>query len=338
MNLPPRHGPHVMLSGGRSSPGALLLLLLLLECLLPGHSAAQGSGGIVSEAAPLGLGDALCAVQHREATVLHRGPAAGDVELATGPRIPRVLMQTDGTSAQEASLRRQWLAANKGWEYVFLNDTGAMAFLSDLGEDYRDAFHKLTPGAMKADFLRLAWLYKRGGAYVDVDNKPGDLAAVADLADVVVPKSFGQPDDCVGHLYNAVMLATPGSKFIKRVLDIALDRIASSWKDTCGNCQLTCYGIAGPTLLGKEVCKALSRHTQGSCTFQGGGVSGRGCSLPLNTTMVMKNGESVHILEERAHAFADRREGTPFAAYEAQCWQGRIYRGEGPEALERLAD
>ena len=62
------------------------------------------------------------------------------------------------------------LAANPGFEYNFLADDEALDFLRSIepsSQVWAESFGSLRLGAMRADLLRLVWLEKYGGFYID---------------------------------------------------------------------------------------------------------------------------------------------------------------------------
>ena len=142
-------------------------------------------------------------------------------------------MQTDQTDKLKPELTMYWSEMSPGFKYYFLNDSAAASFLEDhFGQTHVRAFNNLKPGAMKADFLRLAWLYEKGGFVIDIDREPENLETYASLADIVFPQSYpGEhgDDSCQGHVYNGFMGVKRRSKLIKSALDIALRRSLSNW-------------------------------------------------------------------------------------------------------------
>lgn len=256
-------------------------------------------------------------------------------QFSSHTNIPSIIMQTSKTKERKEFLRRQWQSQNPGYEYIFLDDQAAVSFLnSTYGTQYVSAFAKVRPGAVKADFLRLAWLYKKGGFYLDVDQRPGNLEEYK-VADVVLSNSRPDQGDgmCQGHVYNAFMAAHPQSAFIKAALDASLSRIEGSWyKDGENDLLSTCYGIAGPVLLGEKLCEVLpdhisTEHTKTSCIWAAGSVTGHGCRAPLKSTMAMQTGESVYIQPEGENASAlvtGRLPGKP-GRYAAECGRNEIY-------------
>lgn len=60
---------------------------------------------------------------------------------------------------------------NPDWEYIFYDDKEAISFLEkEYPPEVLEKFKTFTRGAHKADLFRLCWLYKNGGAYVDIDT------------------------------------------------------------------------------------------------------------------------------------------------------------------------
>lgn len=59
---------------------------------------------------------------------------------------------------------------NPGWKYHFFNDEKCREFLEkEYSPFVKDKFDSFSNGAHKADLFRLCWIYRYGGAYVDVD-------------------------------------------------------------------------------------------------------------------------------------------------------------------------
>jgi len=265
-------------------------------------------------------------------------------------RIPRIIMQTGKTDDMKSNLSRSWTLTNPGFKYHFLNDSAAVRFLGEnFDSNYVKAFNNLKPGAVKADFLRLAWLYKKGGFFIDLDREPVQLERYISAAGLVLTRSTpGNNADafCQGHVYNGFMAVRRKSKYIASALRLALHRSLTSWvlpadpdfeelspPHSLGLLKL-CYSIAGPTLLGAQLCAGLSSAEV--CTYSGGGVRGKGCRLPPNTKTTLVSNESVLIVEE-AQVFPVRAQllrletaskatfSTSEKHYVDECGHGHIY-------------
>jgi len=95
---------------------------------------------------------------------------------------------------------------------VVMSDKECIEFLrEEYNEDYVNKFNYFEEGAHKADLFRYAWLYKRGGVYMDIKTqliKPfEDLFPNKDICYIVVT----DPSMCGGRanrIYNGI-IATP---------------------------------------------------------------------------------------------------------------------------------
>ncbi|PIB24698.1 hypothetical protein BFP76_05810 [Amylibacter kogurei] len=66
----------------------------------------------------------------------------------------------------------KWRGIGKS-NYIAFDDTSASEFIREhFGNDAASAFHKLWHPALKSDFIRLYYLAKIGGVYVDADSEP----------------------------------------------------------------------------------------------------------------------------------------------------------------------
>ena len=96
--------------------------------------------------------------------------------LATHATIPKVLWQTVANASRLTpaflAQRRRTLKANPGWRVEVLDDAALERFAaSELDDTLRRTFASMNPavGAARADFMRYALLWVRGGVYLDAD-------------------------------------------------------------------------------------------------------------------------------------------------------------------------
>lgn len=107
------------------------------------------------------------------------GTATVEESWANGPtrRIMQTWKDVHGDHGSEWLGKNAITTATEGaaalaapsWRYDFLTDADAMKFLRSVDPTQADAdrFSTIRPGAIKADFLRLEWLYTYGGFYID---------------------------------------------------------------------------------------------------------------------------------------------------------------------------
>ncbi len=144
--------------------------------------------------------------------------------------IPRRIMQywDKPTPPDEvASLMQRCRAANPGYVHDLFNDDTAQDFLAThygtvLVDLYRACFHV----AAKADFFRLAYLYKQGGFYIDADevcDRPLDGCFRTGGVEQVLTFSRGLPS-CVNNWFIGT---AGGTRIIERTLDNCMGNISS---------------------------------------------------------------------------------------------------------------
>ena len=97
---------------------------------------------------------------------------ASALPLATHATIPKVLWQTVANASRLTpaflAQRRRTLKANPGWRVEVLDDAALERFAaSELDDNLRRTFASMNPavGAARADFMRYALLWVRGGAW-----------------------------------------------------------------------------------------------------------------------------------------------------------------------------
>ena len=144
--------------------------------------------------------------------------------------IPRRIMQywDKPTPPDEVvSLMQRCRAANPGYVHDLFDDATAQDFLATqygtgLVDLYRACFHV----SAKADFFRLAYLYKQGGFYIDADevcDRPLDSCFRTGEVEQVYTFSRGLPS-CVNNWFIG---AAPGTRIIERTLDNCMGNMAS---------------------------------------------------------------------------------------------------------------
>lgn len=170
-------------------------------------------------------------------------------EIKTNNLIPNILYQTGKDKKLSKGMRDAILSWNKynRLNYKFYNDQECLNFLeNNYGEDVLRAYHKLIPGAFKADLFRYCLLYIHGGIYADhkmlcyksiQDVIPSDVDFVVSI-DYAVNKKY---------LYNAFMMSRAGHPFLLKAIDMAVDIIKR------GSYEQGMLCVTGPGLLGKAV-------------------------------------------------------------------------------------
>lgn len=113
-----------------------------------------------------------------------------------------------------------------GANVTALNDATAAAFLETAyGTKHRDAFEACTLPAMRSDLVRLAWIARHGGLYVDWRYRPLPKANVLfknrfEELTCYRLQIFKRPT-----INNAVFLAPAGSPLVAELRDRAFDNV-----------------------------------------------------------------------------------------------------------------
>ena len=85
------------------------------------------------------------------------------------------------TEKQEFILKR-WVLLNKGLKVKFYSDKTNESFVNKYFPQYKIIIDKFDRVVMKLDFIRLLYVYKFGGIYVDLDVLP--LKSIEDLLNI----------------------------------------------------------------------------------------------------------------------------------------------------------
>jgi inositol phosphorylceramide mannosyltransferase catalytic subunit len=135
--------------------------------------------------------------------------------------IPRLIHQTAKTADLPEDLRvyqGKVRSLHPDWAYKLWTDADNLALMREELAEYLDTYTRLPKNIMRADMIRYAILYRRGGLYLDTDYemlKPYDLLNYGCVLPVETPGDFG-PGKRIG---NAIMASSPGHPFFKAVLD-----------------------------------------------------------------------------------------------------------------------
>ena len=143
-------------------------------------------------------------------------------------KIPYNLFQTFKTKDISPALQAfldSWKEQNPEYTYKFYDDDMCDKFMKEFDLRAWKAYHRIIPGAFKADLWRYCVLYKYGGVYADVDtvclgkidnflNEKTEFVAPIDLDDKL--------------LYNAFIAAAPGSKSLKACIDTIVHNVENN--------------------------------------------------------------------------------------------------------------
>ena len=147
------------------------------------------------------------------------------------PLIPRAICQYWDGVEPPTDIRGMidgWITAHPDHRHTLYNDTTALQFLRDHGvADVPKAFLKTRDRAQRADLFRMAYLYARGGIYIDADDRcRGALDQVIKPGDALV---VFQED--YGSIANNFIAVAPAHPMIKRALTQATEAILRGDRD-----------------------------------------------------------------------------------------------------------
>lgn len=172
--------------------------------------------------------------------------------IASGQRIPYIIVQTN--EKEEIPLQMKLaintiLNNNREYDYYYFTSKDRDEFIkTNFGDEIFDIYDSLIPGAFRADFFRTAFLYLKGGVYID-----SSMVSVTPLREVIshhdelitadddnATVSRGHP-----HLYNAFIAVTPKHPIMERYLNKSIENIRNR------DYSKTDLGITGPRTFGE---------------------------------------------------------------------------------------
>ncbi len=151
-------------------------------------------------------------------------------ESASLSKIPRNFYQTHQGWGKVGDKCREFMdkliKLNPEWTHHFFDDTQCAQMIEEhFDKRTLGAFKKLKAGAAKADLWRYCVIYIHGGLYLDMDADVSmnfnELLRLSNNPDFLLFYD-GHPT-----LVQYVFAAQPKSKFLKRAVEIATDRILS---------------------------------------------------------------------------------------------------------------
>ena len=172
--------------------------------------------------------------------------------------IPKNIFQTFETHDLPygmAKATESWKQKNKGYNYEFFDKNDRVKFIRDnFPNRVLDAYHKLIPGAFKADLWRLCILYVEGGVYADADT-----ICETPLDNLIEPTDefIITRDDpmAIKWLGNAFIAASAKHPYLEE----AINRIVENAQR--GE-EMFYLDYSGPALMGKAVNKVLGRDIE----------------------------------------------------------------------------
>lgn len=169
--------------------------------------------------------------------------------------IPKTIYQTYKTAKLPFVFRwhiRRLKQKNPSYNYEFYDDIRASDFIREAyGEEISLLFERINIGAAKADFLRYAILYKKGGVYLDIDSlisskiddfiKAGDVAVISHEGN----KKF---------FLQYVMFFEANHPFLKRTMELMILNLKQNTypNDT--------HKMTGPTVFTKAISDCMANQ------------------------------------------------------------------------------
>ncbi len=191
-----------------------------------------------------------------------------------GPKIPRHIVQywdAEKVPDELVPIMATWQQMNPGYEYSLYNDKTAAEFiLESYGERAHKAYQSCAFPAMKADFFRYLYIYKRGGYYADADD--ACVVPVADLEGPQVELLVGKVR--IGNWGNNFFGASVGNPVIGEVVEQVLSNIENRISDNLW--LVTGPGAFSPIVQraiesGKVIAKTLEAKE-----YRGGAIRSHG--------------------------------------------------------------
>jgi len=175
-------------------------------------------------------------------------------------RIPKVIYQTWKTKDLHPaveSVRKHMQRLNPDYRMELHDDNDMEEFMKNECPDVYPAYKKLKIGASRADVWRYAILYKRGGVYVDIDAKiTGSLSELIQPTDDYIVTREGNKD----YFNNWIMISAPGHPFLRRVLDMCIERIMNPPPKTMIRDNTDVVAITGPGVVTDTIKQVFGQN------------------------------------------------------------------------------
>jgi tetratricopeptide (TPR) repeat protein len=138
-------------------------------------------------------------------------------------------------------LSRSWSAQNTGYGHVLFNDRTAQAYLTThFPPPVVMAYRRCEGATTQSDLFRLAFLFRHGGIWADMDDRC--LVPLSHIVPAGAAACFWQ--ESTAHLCNNFMAAVPGHPVVRRALATAVQAINRGDRDKV-------WMLTGPGLLSR---------------------------------------------------------------------------------------
>ena len=165
-------------------------------------------------------------------------------------KIPKCIIQTGyekDNSILELSLIKEM---NKDYRYEYYNDDDSILFLKKyFDEKVLKAYHKLKPGAFKADLFRYCYLYIKGGIYIDLDLLP--LVKLDDIIKNSCDFISAYERRNIPGIYQAFIACKPKIYFFKKAIDMIVENTENNYYPPINKIDkwISILAVTGPVLL-----------------------------------------------------------------------------------------
>lgn len=146
------------------------------------------------------------------------------------------------------ALSRSWSAQNPGYRHVVFNDRTAQDYLTaHFPPPLVMAYRRCEGATTKSDLFRLAFLFRHGGIWADMDDRC--LAPLSGLVPAGASACFWQ--EASAHLCNNFIAAVPGHPVLRRALVTAVQAINRGDRDKV-------WMLTGPGLLSRAFAAEMA--------------------------------------------------------------------------------